>query len=86
MRPLLMATAVLCAAAPAFATPQEFCAGFAYGYESVHGVRSAQGNRASLPACPAAQVALNGVTDFRDGVRAGIAEAERRPLAVGLNR
>ena len=77
MRGLLLAAFLAGAASPSFANQQEFCAGFAYGYKSVQGQRSAQSERTSIPTCPTGLVVLDDSTDFEKGIRAGVAEAQR---------
>ena len=47
----------------------EFCHGFSEGYKSV------KGSIIIVPVCPVAPVTPVGSTDFREGLRAGIAAA-----------
>ena len=50
----------------------EFCAGFNEGYKSV------KGDMVIVPICPIAPITPIGSTDFREGIKAGIAAALSR--------
>ena len=53
------------------ATQDEFCAGFSEGYKSI------KGDMVIVPICPIAPITPIGSTDFREGLKAGIAAAQR---------
>lgn len=57
---------------PAFASQDDFCAGFSEGFKSI------KGDMALLPLCPLAPLTPLGSTPFREGIKAGIAAALRR--------
>lgn len=54
-----------------FAGRSEYCAGFSEGYKSI------KGNMVIVPICPIAPLTPIGSTDFREGIKAGIAAAYR---------
>lgn len=58
-------------AQPSHATQDEFCAGFAEGYKSI------KGDMVIVPICPIAPITPIGSTDFREGLKAGMAAAQR---------
>lgn len=53
------------------ATVAEFCHGFSEGYKSI------KGNMMMVPMCPMKPITPIGSTDFREGIKAGIAAAYR---------
>ena len=55
-----------------FAGQDEFCEGFTEGFKSV------KGDQVVVPVCPVAPVTPVGSTDYREGLKTGIREAERR--------
>lgn len=55
----------------ALAGQKEFCAGFAEGYKAV------KGDLVVVPVCPVAPVTPVGSTDYREGLKAGMAAARR---------
>ena len=59
-------------AQPSYATQEEFCTGFAEGYKSI------KGDMVIVPICPIAPVTPIGSNDFREGLKAGMAAAQRR--------
>lgn len=63
----------------AFASQDEFCAGFTEGY------RTAKRDAKVVPVCPAATPTPDGSTPFREGLKAGIraARAATRASATG---
>lgn len=71
-----MVTAMVLAAAPARAfgqsSQEEFCVGFSEGFKSI------AGDIALVPLCPLAPLTPLGSTPFREGIKAGIAAAQRR--------
>lgn len=69
---IALAFAALVFAANANADQAEFCAGFEEGYRSI------KGDMAMAPMCPIAPVTPIGSTDFREGIKAGIAAAYRQ--------
>ncbi len=54
----------------AFASQDEFCAGFAEGFKAV------KGNMALLPLCPLAPLTPLGSTPYREGLKAGMKAGE----------
>jgi len=56
---------------PAFADQDAFCRGFEEGYKSV------KGDNVLVPLCPLAPLTPLGSTDFREGIKAGIAAAQK---------
>ena len=50
----------------------EFCDGFTEGYKTI------KGDLVVVPVCPVAPVTPVGSTDHREGLKAGIREAEKR--------
>ncbi len=56
---------------PAFAGQAEFCAGFEQGYRAI------KGNMMIVPICPIAPITPIGSTDFQEGIKAGIAAANK---------
>ncbi len=59
-------------AQPSFSTQKEFCDGFEEGYKSI------KGDMVIVPICPIAPITPIGSTDFREGIKAGIREAQKR--------
>jgi hypothetical protein len=66
-----LATLVLLISSIAVAGQREFCAGFAEGYKAV------KGDYVVVPVCPVAPVTPVGSTDYREGLKAGMAAARR---------
>ena len=65
-------TALVAISSFAFAGPQdEFCAGFSEGYKTI------KGDMVMVPMCPMAPMTPMGSTPFREGIKAGIAAAQR---------
>lgn len=73
MRVLLsvLTMAIILAGSPASANQNEFCAGFQEGYRSI------KGSMVMVPMCPMAPMTPMGSTPFREGIKAGIAAAQR---------
>ncbi len=72
MKKTLLAVAVFLMAGfacPAFSDESQFCAGFEEGYKSI------KGDTVFVPLCPFHPLAPFGSTDFREGIKAGIAAA-----------
>ncbi len=67
----LFAIATLGLAQVSRATQSEFCAGFEEGYKSI------KGDMVIVPICPIAPITPIGSTDFREGLKAGMAAAQR---------
>ncbi|MBL6991924.1 MAG: hypothetical protein ISR65_19230 [Bacteriovoracaceae bacterium] len=67
----LLLIAVLVLSLPLFAGRDEFCAGFNEGYKSI------KGDMVIVPMCPMMPITPIGSTDFREGIKAGIAAAQR---------
>ena len=55
----------------AHATQAEFCAGFGEGYKAI------KGDMVMVPMCPMAPMTPMGSTDYREGLKAGMAAAQR---------
>ncbi|MES0207945.1 hypothetical protein NKJ93_02445 [Mesorhizobium sp. M0028] len=68
MRKLLLAVLLL-AASPALA--DEFCDGFEEGYKTI------KGDMVIVPICPIPPITPIGSNDYREGIKAGIAAAQR---------
>lgn len=66
---MLLATIALGAGQLAFASQDEFCAGFKEGYKSV------KGDMVIVPICPIAPITPIGSTPFREGLKAGMRAA-----------
>lgn len=65
--------AVFCLFVSVFASDQDdFCRGFAEGYKIV------KGDMAIVPICPIAPITPIGSTPYREGIKAGMAAANRR--------
>lgn len=69
--PSVLSTALLVLTSLTYAGQDEFCAGFAEGYKSI------KGDMVIVPICPIAPITPIGSTDFRQGILAGIAAAQR---------
>ena len=70
---LLVLTAVVCLffSHQSHATQQEFCDGFSEGYKAI------KGDMVIVPICPIAPITPIGSTDYREGLKAGMAAAKR---------
>lgn len=68
----------LAAVPPAQAGQKEFCAGFEEGYKAINGTL------AIVPICPIAPITPIGSTDFREGIKAGMAREIARVSAEAL--
>lgn len=68
----LVALVILGSVQLAYASQEEFCAGFTEGYKSI------KGDMALVPLCPLAPLTSLGSTDFREGIKAGIRAAQSR--------
>lgn len=58
-------------ATPVMADQAEFCAGFEQGYKAI------KGNMVIVPICPIEPITPIGSTSFQEGIKAGIAAANR---------
>ena len=58
-------------ATPAMADQAEFCAGFEQGYLAI------KGSMVIVPICPIEPITPIGSTSFQEGIKAGIAAANR---------
>ncbi|MDT0603425.1 hypothetical protein [Thalassotalea castellviae] len=67
----LISTLTLLISTLALAGQKEFCAGFAEGYKLV------KGDMVIVPICPIAPITPIGSTDYREGLKAGMAAARR---------
>ena len=66
----LVVLGVLCVSHLAFANQGDFCAGFTEGYKTI------KGDMVIVPICPIAPITPIGSTDYREGIKAGIAAAQ----------
>ena len=67
----LVAAFCLGLALPASADWDEFCAGFEEGYKAI------MGDMVIVPICPIPPITPIGSTDYREGLKAGMAAAKR---------
>jgi hypothetical protein len=64
---LTAAAAIFMSATVSMADQAEFCVGFSEGYKSI------KGDMVIVPICPIAPITPIGSTDFREGIKAGMA-------------
>ena len=71
MKYVLAALSFLMTVSPVLADQDEFCAGFEQGYQAI------KGNMVLVPLCPLEPLTPLNSTPFQEGIKAGMAAANR---------